>query len=127
MPIKVLIADDHELIRNALSRLLTPDPEIEVVAAAAGFAEAMGVCTELRPDVVVMDLHMGDETEVTPAQVKTCFTQFCLLAISIWSDEETRTLADSFGAVALLDKAMLATKLIPAIKLCAESERLARG
>jgi two-component system, NarL family, response regulator DegU len=117
MPIKVLIADDHELIRNALSRLPPPDPEIEVVAAAAGFAEAMGVCTELRPDVVVMDLHMGDETGVTPAQVKACFAQFCLLAISIWSDEETRTPADSFGAVALLDKAMLATMLIPAINL----------
>jgi DNA-binding NarL/FixJ family response regulator len=127
MPIKVLIADDHEIIRNALSRLLTPDPEIEVVALAAGFAEAMGICTEIRPDVVVMDLHMRDENQVTPAQVKLCFEHSCLLAMSIWNDEEARTLADSFGAVALLDKTVLATKLIPAIKLCAENKRSARG
>jgi DNA-binding NarL/FixJ family response regulator len=120
MPIKVLLADDHELIRTTLSRMLTLDPEIEVIGVATGFAEAMDLCTKLRPDVIIMDLHMRDENSVTPAEVRSCFAQSRLLAISIWNDDEARALAGSFGAITLLDKAELATELIPAIKLSAK-------
>jgi hypothetical protein len=53
---------------------------------------------------------------VTPAQVKSSLVGSQLLAISIWNDEDAKILADSFGAVTLLDKPKLADELLPAIK-----------
>jgi DNA-binding NarL/FixJ family response regulator len=120
MPIKVLLADDHEVIRMTLKRILSADPEIELVGMAVNFVQAMQFCTELRPDIVLMDLHMRDENEVTPEQVKSCLGRSRVLAMSIWSDEQARSLADRLGALVLLDKATLGTELIPAIKLCAK-------
>jgi CheY-like chemotaxis protein len=121
MPIKVLLADDNETVRKAICRLLTSDPEIHVVAEATSFRQALQIAGTQRPHVVVLDLHMGDEREVTPLQVKSSIGASQLLAISIWNDDEAKALADSFGAVTLLDKISLTAELIPAIK------RLANG
>ena len=58
---------------------------------------------------------MGDEYVVTPSQMKSWLVGSRLLAISIWHDDETKALADSFGAVTLLDKMNLAC---PSPKSC---------
>jgi DNA-binding NarL/FixJ family response regulator len=55
--VTIVIADDHELFRRGLVRLLE-QPGIQVVGEAADGVEAVDRCTELQPDVVVMDLHM---------------------------------------------------------------------
>jgi DNA-binding NarL/FixJ family response regulator len=60
MPIRVLIADDQRLLRQCFQRVLDADPEIEVVGCANGGREAVLLCTEHRPDVVLMDLSMPD-------------------------------------------------------------------
>jgi two-component system, NarL family, response regulator DevR len=116
MKISVLLADDSQIMRKAIAHLLTGDPEIEVVAECVSFAQTMEVASELRPQVIVLDVHMRDEHTVTPSHLKFGLIGARLLAISIWKDEETKTLAETIGAVTLLDKADLATKLIPAIK-----------
>jgi hypothetical protein len=77
----------------------------------------MELTSTLRPQVIVMDLYMTDEKNVTPFQVKSCSRGCVLLAISLRNDNKAEALADSFGAVTLLDKVNLATELIPAIKL----------
>jgi hypothetical protein len=60
---------------------------------------------------------------VTPLQLKSSIGGSRLLAISIWNDAAAKTLADSFGAVTLLDKVNLAVELIPAIKRCASDRQ----
>lgn len=57
-PIRVVLADDHEVVRVGLRGVLEADPGITVVAEAASGEQALAACEVHRPDVVVMDLHM---------------------------------------------------------------------
>lgn len=100
---------------------LKDDADIEVLAVGDDFAQTMKLATELRPHVVVLDLHMSDENTVTPSQVKASLSGSRLIAMSFWKDDETKSLAETFGAVTLLDKTTLATDLIPAIKRYSEN------
>ncbi|MHB1500501.1 MAG: response regulator [Candidatus Dormibacteria bacterium] len=56
--IRLLIADDHEMVRQGLQLMFEADPAVEVVATAASGEEAVGLAVALQPDVVLMDLHM---------------------------------------------------------------------
>jgi DNA-binding NarL/FixJ family response regulator len=65
--IRVAVVDDHTIVRDGLVQLLGSDPELEVVGSAGDGAEAIRVCMEATPDVVLMDLSMPgmDGIEVT--------------------------------------------------------------
>jgi two-component system, NarL family, response regulator DevR len=115
-PISVLLADNNEIVRKAIRRLLQSDPEIQLVAEAPSFLATMDLARKLRPRVVVMDLHMQDEDAVTVAQLRSNLASARVLAISLWTDNQTKTFADSVGALALLDKTKLGTELIASIK-----------
>jgi DNA-binding NarL/FixJ family response regulator len=118
MTITVLLADDAPVIRKAIRRLLESEPEIEIVGETSDFAQTIKMTTDLKPQIVVMDLHMPNEPRVTPSDVRISFASSAsqLLAISIWDDEDSKALAKTYGAVAFLDKTTLGTNLIPAIK-----------
>src|SRR5215211_678685 len=57
--IRVVLADDHQLFRQGLRRLLEPEPDIEVVAEANDGLEAQRMVSDVQPDVVLMDLSMA--------------------------------------------------------------------
>src|SRR4030088_3511385 len=57
---RVVLVDDHELVRAGLRKLLAGVREVEVIGEASGGREALAVCQQLHPDLVLMDLHMGD-------------------------------------------------------------------
>jgi DNA-binding NarL/FixJ family response regulator len=117
MSISVLLADDATIIRTAIHALLDSQPEILVVGEASDFTETIRLMELLKPNVVVMDLHMPDESRVRPTDVKAQLAKgtSLLLAISIWNDPDTVALAHSFGASKLLNKIELAETLMPAI------------
>ena len=128
MKISVLLADDSGIIRKVIADWLQADPEIEVVAECDSIAQTIELASKLHPQVIVLDIHMGDEHKMAPSQLKLGLTGSRLVAISIWKDDETKALADRIGAATLLDKANLATTLIPAIKHHASgSERMPRS
>ena len=58
MTIRILLVDDHSVVRKGLRTFLKYDPELEVVGEAADGAEALSLAQELKPDVVLMDLVM---------------------------------------------------------------------
>ena len=118
MPIKVLLADDNDVMRRAIVKILDEEPNTELVGEAKGFAETIRLANALKPDVLLMDLHMSDEREYSPESVKVQLSMHagCVVAISVWNDEEAKALAKRFGARVLLDKVNLYSELISAIK-----------
>jgi len=118
MPIKVLLADDSDVMRRAIRMLLREHSQIEVVGEAIGFAQTIQMTNDLKPHVVVMDVHMRDESALQSMNVRSCLHRCSprIVAISLWDDDETRELAKNIGAVTLLDKAELDVNLIPAIE-----------
>jgi DNA-binding NarL/FixJ family response regulator len=121
MSTTVLLAEDSPILREVIMLYLQDDDDIEVLAVGDTIAQTIELAKKLQPHVVVLDLHMGDENTVTPSQVKASLSGSRLIAMSVWKDDETKFLADTFGAVALLDKSRLAIELIPAIKQYGEN------
>jgi DNA-binding NarL/FixJ family response regulator len=118
MYIKVLLADDSDCMRPAIARVLKEEPLIELVGEATSFAETLQLAAALKPDVLLLDLHMSDEREYPPELVKSQILLHakCILTMSLWKDDDAKALAESFGAKVLLDKTNLYSELIPAIK-----------
>ena len=125
MAITVLVADDKQVVLSAIRLLLGSDPELRIVGEAANFRQTFQSATELKPQVVVMDLHMPDESCLSPQEIKSLLDTLGsrLIAMSFWNDESTQALARSLGAATLLDKLRLATELIPAIKAASGDQR----
>jgi DNA-binding NarL/FixJ family response regulator len=116
MPIKVLVADDSDIVRRSIRQLLIEHPEIELVGEGTDFSQTITMANDLKPQVVVMDLHMGDGDRLTDVMPHLNACTWRIVAVSIWNDEKTRELAESFGAVTLLDKMELSDTLIPTIR-----------
>lgn len=109
MCVKVLLADDAKVVRDAIRGLIAGREDIAIVGEAETLSEAVQKAQELLPDEIVFDLHMAEGAELRlPAGTK-------LLAISFADDNEAKALADSIGAAKFLDKMNLGEELIPAI------------
>ena len=128
MCIRVLLADDTALMRRAIRTLLGHEPEIELVGEAKDFAETVSLTRKFKPQVIILDLHMPDRANLTPMNVREglCAYEAAVLAISVWNDENTRALALSYGATALLDKMRLGEELIPAVMKLGSAREFAR-
>jgi len=126
MSIKILLADDSEIVRRGIRQLLSAETEIEIVGEAADFAQTIQMVSDVKPEVIVLDLHMPGETNFSPQAVKSRLNHGSqLLAISLSNDEEAKVLAESFGASVLLDKMNLADTLIPSIVRLGQKRRSA--
>ena len=122
MPIKVLMADDSHAMRKAIRRTLEEEPRIELVAEASTFAETIQKIADFKPTVLLLDLNLPEKREFTPALVKAQLQCVCTLAVSLSNDDEAKALAQSYGAVSLLDKMNLYTEIIPAIMNCSDKK-----
>ncbi len=120
-PIRVLLADDSEIMRGTIRRFLNEEPRIEIVGEASNFGETIQKTEELKPHLVLLDVHMRDESKFAPDFVRSKLqgAAGCVLAISLMMDEETVELSNGYGASKLVDKAKLVEELVPTIqKLC---------
>jgi chemotaxis response regulator CheB len=117
--VSVLVVDDADVIRRTLSDFLKGEPAIKVLGEASNFAEAISMTAALKPDVILLDLHMPDDLSFKPEFVKANLSGARVLAMSLAGDyaseADIRLLAENFGAVKTLDKAKLCDELIPSI------------
>lgn len=103
--IRVLIADDQALIRRGMTLMLSVEPDIEVVGQASDGLEAVEMAQRLRPDVVLMDLHMPNKGGVAATrEITLSLPQTRVLVLTTLDSEETVFDAVRAGALAYLLK-----------------------
>jgi chemotaxis response regulator CheB len=71
MPVKVLLADDSDVMRAAIRRTLKEERRIEVVGEAETFAKTVQMIADLKPEVLLLDLHMAEKRNFRPELVKS--------------------------------------------------------
>ena len=123
MPIRVLIADDHSVVREGLRMFLQRDPDLEVVGEAADGAEAIQQARLLRPDVVVMDLLLPvlDGMAATRA-IRSELPETEVLALTSVLGSASVVEAIRAGAIGYLHKDTQAAELRTAIKAAAAGQ-----
>jgi len=122
-PIRVLIADDHEVVRIGIGKLLDNRPDIEVVGLARDGAEAIALCSELAPDVVLMDLVMPgiDGVDATRRIARTAGGPRVVVLTSFADREHISEALDS-GAAGYLLKDSGPDELVSAVRAAAAGE-----
>jgi DNA-binding NarL/FixJ family response regulator len=118
---KVLIADDHGVLRDGLGRVIAAQPDMELVGVAANGAEAVELCRERAPDVVLMDLEMPvmDGIEATRAILRTS-PATAVLVLTSFSDRRRITGALDAGAVGYLLKDASADEVVRGVRAAAQ-------
>lgn len=120
MKIKVLVADDHHIVRQGIVKLIGSDPDLEITAEAEDGLQAMNKIRDLRPDVAVLDLSMprlNGLAVARKAREEKLPVKFVILTIS--ADEEFLDEAMEIGAHGYVLKENTGQDLITAIKYAA--------
>ncbi|MDA3916784.1 MAG: response regulator transcription factor [Deltaproteobacteria bacterium] len=123
MGIKVLIADDHQLIRQGLCSMLEKEKDIRVVAQAGNGREAVRLVDKLNPDVVILDINMPDLNGIDAAKlISNQHGDVKIIALSIHSSRRFVIGMLKAGAMAYLVKQCAYEELANAIRTVADNK-----
>ena len=115
MCVKVFLADDAEVMRNAIRSLLSSREDIAVVGEASNLRETIQKTAELHPDLIILEVGLPEKDCIAPTKVKDSLNGAKILAITLCADDVEEELLQGVGAAKLLDKMDLYDQLIPAI------------
>ena len=123
--IRILIADDHQIVRMGLTTIFAKEPDFEVVGEARNGLEAVRLCRELRPNVVLMDLMMPKKSgaDATPEILAADPSARVLVLTTFSESEEVRRALDA-GACGALIKDTPYDRLVAAIRAVARGRRV---
>lgn len=115
--IRVLLADDHTLFRQGVRRLLNSETDMEVSGEVPNAAEAVEKASELRPDVILMDVAMpGSSSFEAARQIKRNRPETKVLFLTMYDDEDYLVEAMEVGASGYVLKDSPATQLLAAVR-----------
>ncbi len=116
MPLRVLLADDHTLMRQGLRHILEGHPDIDIVAEASSGIEAVEAARLHKPDVAIVDVAMKELNGIeATAQILKCSPRTAVLMLSMYSDERYVLRAVKAGARGYLLKNSAGEELIEAV------------
>src|SRR5512136_145470 len=114
--VRVLITDDHAVVRAGLRMLLSADPEMDIVGEAGDGAEAMRMARDLAPDVVLMDISMPDISGIEATRrIKERCPEVAVLALTMHEDDQYFFEMLGAGASGYVPKRAAPNDLISAI------------
>jgi DNA-binding NarL/FixJ family response regulator len=123
MTIRVLIADDHRMLRDALRTMLEKEPDVEVVGEAGDGRATLELARELQPDIVVLDIAMPDLNGVeASARLRARNPGVGVVALSAYSDKRFILEMLKAGASGYVVKAAAGTELLRAIRAVAKGQ-----
>lgn len=115
--IKLVLADDHQLFREGVKRIINMESDLEVVGECGDGIQVLELCNELKPDIVLMDINMPVENGVAATErLKTIFPDIKVIILSLHDDESYVFETLRKGASGYLLKDMEAESLINAIR-----------
>jgi DNA-binding NarL/FixJ family response regulator len=121
--IRVILVDDHSVVREGISMIIENDAEIQVVGEAENMAEALALTSREKPDVVLLDLNLGHESSLDRMQdILSASEKSRILILTGIIDEEMHKSAMQNGAQGILLKNHAGTTLLNAIKKIYQGE-----
>jgi DNA-binding NarL/FixJ family response regulator len=121
--IRVIIAEDHAVVRAGLTQLLQTTEDVEVVASAADGEQAVALATEHEPDIVLMDLSMpGMDGRAATEQIVASHPEIRVVVLTSFSDREEILAALDAGAVGYLLKDAEPEELIRGLRAAVRGE-----
>ncbi len=122
---RILLVDDHAIVRLGLMTLLNDQPDMEVVAEASNTAEAVRAVETYQPDVVLMDIRLPGEGGIEATrQVTSRFPKSKVVMLTSFADDDLVMRAISAGAVGYVLKQVGNEELLRAIQAAARGEAL---
>ncbi|MFF3060002.1 response regulator [Streptomyces sp. NPDC057909] len=118
--VRILLCDDHAVVRAGLLALLGSEPDIEVVGEAGSGEEAVALAARLTPDVVLMDLQLGEGIDGVEATRRIAVTGVHVLVLTTYDTDADITRAIEAGATGYLLKAERPEELFAAIRSAAQ-------
>jgi two-component system response regulator NreC len=117
VPIRILIADDHAVVRTGLRALLEPAPDLEVIGEAADGSETLSLADALLPDLVLLDITMPPENGIRTAQrLKEAHPELAVLFLTMHEDEGLLHEALRTGAAGYVIKRAEEAEILQAIR-----------
>ncbi|MBK4349076.1 response regulator [Lacisediminihabitans changchengi] len=121
--IRVLVADDHPIVRSGIVALLETAPDVEVVGQAAAGDEAVELALALRPDLVLMDLRMPGLTgDAATARILAAAPDIRVIVLTTYESDESILTAIEAGASGYLLKAAPQEEILAGIRSVARGE-----
>lgn len=122
-PIRVVIVDDHDMVRSGLSVFLESFPDLELAGEAANGVEAVRLCSRVKPDVVLMDLVMPEMDGVAATQaIRESDPHIQVIALTSFAEDQLVEHALRAGAIGYLLKNISIDDLANAIRAAAKGK-----
>lgn len=123
MPVRILVADDHPVVRSGIVALLEVDPEIEIVGEAADGVETLRLVETLHPDLVLLDITMPPDDGIKTAQrMKEKYPELAVLFLTMHEDEDLLREALRVGGSGYVIKRADEAEIIRAIRAAVRGE-----
>jgi len=124
-PLRLLLVDDHEVVRSGLAALLARRPAFQVVAEAGTVAEALAAARHFRPDLVIMDVRLPDGTGIEACRdIRAEMPETRVVMLTSYPDEEAVLAAILAGASGYLLKQIRGRDLVAALESVGRGDSL---
>lgn len=123
MKTRLLLVDDHAVVRSGLRMLLGNEEDVEIIGEAGTAAEALAAAADLKPDVILMDIGLPDKSGIeATSDIKSKFPNVAVVALTIHEDEEYFFKMLEAGASGYVPKRAAPEELLTAIRAAAHGE-----